>query len=373
MTATLRVMLDQVTAPVDADLATASRDLARALVAHAPTGCEVEAIIPAGGGDLGAVPGLADVRRTALARRELSTALQLGLATGIGGGMIHSPSLFAPLVRHDRVHDNDQTVVTVWDLRPWEAPGELPKATAAWQRAMLKRAVKHADAVIAPTHEIGARLGEIAKLGDRVRVIAGAPPLGFAVPTDEVGRRRALEVPEGVILTSGGPLPSDGLDAALTAVARSGLDLPVAVIDVPPGLEHAVVELAEASGLPARRVHVRGPLEQADRAAVFGGAVAYVAPSRRAAFPWRAVEALALGVPVFAADSRVHAEVLVDGGLLVAGGGASELADQLAAALVQGLSTTAAADRLAVLAADRGRAFSWFEAAERVWQLHADL
>jgi hypothetical protein len=26
-----------------------------------------------------------------------------------------------------------------------------------------------------------------------------------------------------------------------------------------------------------------------------------------------------------------------------------------------------------VLAGDRGRAFSWREAAERVWQLHADL
>ena len=64
--------------------------------------------------------------------------------------MIHSPSLFAPLVRHDRVHDNDQTVVTVWDLRPWEAADELPRATVAWHRAMLKRAVKFADAVVVP-------------------------------------------------------------------------------------------------------------------------------------------------------------------------------------------------------------------------------
>jgi hypothetical protein len=45
----------------------------------------------------------------------------------------------------------------------------------------------------------------------------------------------------------------------------------------------------------------------------------------------------------------------------------------LADAVSRGLGSTAAADRLAVLAADRGRAFSWREAADRVWQLHAEL
>ncbi len=207
MTATLRVMLDQLVAPTEPDLAEASRELARALVIGAPAGCEVEGIAPAGGdGDLSAVAGLAGVRRTALARRELAGALQLGVGTGIGGGMIHSPSLFAPLVRHDRVHDNDQTVVTVWDLRPWEAADELPRTTVAWHRAMLKRAVKYADAVVAPTHSIAARLADLAPLGDRIRVIAGAAPLGFAVPSDEVGRRRALDLPEGFLLLSGGPV-----------------------------------------------------------------------------------------------------------------------------------------------------------------------
>src|SRR6476469_360126 len=101
MTATLRVMLDQLVAPTEPDLAEASRELGRALVAGAPAGCEVEGIAPAGQADLSEVPGLAGVRRTALARRELAAALQLGVGTGIGAGMIHSPSLFAPLVRHD--------------------------------------------------------------------------------------------------------------------------------------------------------------------------------------------------------------------------------------------------------------------------------
>ncbi|WP_137844343.1 glycosyltransferase [Microbacterium sp. 2FI] len=375
MVATLRIVLDQLVTSAEPDLAEASRELARALVIAAPAGCEVEAIVPAGGetDPDDAVPGLAGVRRTALPRRELAAALQLGVGTGIGGGMIHAPTLFAPLVRHDRVHDNDQTVVTVWDLRPWESADELPRSTAAWHRAMLKRAVKHADAVVVPTHALGERLGQIAPLGDRIRVIAGAAPQGFAVPGDEIGRRRMLDLPEGFVLLTGGPLPSDALDIGLTAIAASGVDLPVVVIGVDDGQEPAVAGLAAAAGIPERRLHVRGALDPADRAAVFGAALAFIAPSRRSAFPWRVVDALALGVPVIAADSAVHREVIVDGGVLVVGSDAEAVAAGLGDALGDALGSTAAADRLAVLAGDRGRSFSWRESADRVWQLHAEL
>ena len=375
MVATLRVVLDQLVAPTEPELAEASRELARALVIGAPSGCEVEAIAPAGGADaaLDVVGGLANVRRTALPRRELSAALQLGVGTGIGGGMIHAPSLFAPLVRHDRLHDNDQTVVTVWDLRPWESPAELPRAVVAWNKAMLKRAVKHADAVVVPTHSLAVRLLEIAPLGDRVRVISGASPLGFSVPTDDVGRRRGLGLPEGFILLAGGPLASEGLDAGLAAVAASGVDLPVVVIDVEDGHEPAVADLASAAGIPERVLHVRGVLSAEDRAAVFGAAVAFIAPSRRAAFPWRVVDALTLGVPVIAASSAVHGDVVAEGGVLIAGTDASSLVDGLGAALSASLGSTAAAERLGVLAGDRGRAFSWREAADKVWMLHAEL
>lgn len=374
MVATLRVLLDQLTAPTDADLATASRELTRALIAGAPQGCDVEGVIPAAPEDVfaaAAVPGLAGVHRTALARRELAAALQLGAAGGIGSGMIHSPTLFAPLVRHDRVHENDQTVVTVWDTRPWDSPDELPRAAVAWQKAMLKRAVKHADAVVVPTHAIAQRLGEIAKLGARIRVISGAAPLGFGVPTDEVGRRRALDLPEGFILLAGTTAASDALAAGFGAIATAGVDLPIVVVDAGEGEEPGIADIAGAAGIAEGRVHVRGALGAEDRAAVLAASVAHIAPSHRTAFPWRVVDALALGVPVIAVDSAVHREVIVDGGDLVGDGSDDRAA--LADAVQRALGSTAAVERLSVLAADRGRAFSWREAAERVWQLHADL
>ena len=108
---------------------------------------------------------------------------------------------------------------------------------------------------------------------------------------------------------------------------------------------------------------MRGALEDADRAAVLGAAVALVAPSELTAFPWRVVEALAVGVPVVAAESESHREVVLDGGVV----------GDIAAGLAEVLGSTAAVERYAVLAGDRGRAFSWLGAAERVWQLHADL
>lgn len=371
MTATLRVMLDQVAAPTDSRLHAASRELARALVETTPHGCDVEAIVPSGTDPedfAREVPGVTGIHKTALARRELAAAMQLGTAAGIGGGMIHSPTLFAPLVRHDRVHDHDQTVVTLWDLRPWESPDEMPRPAAVWHKTMLKRAVKFADAVVVPTHATALRLIEIApRLADRVRVIAGSAPAGFAIPRDEIGRRRELGLPEGFVLLSGGVAASDGLAEGFAGFAASGLDLPIVVLDAAEGEEPAIVDLASAAGVREARVHVRGALADPDRAAVFGGAVAFVAPSRRTAFPWRVVEGLALGVPVVAADSPVHAETVVDGGVLVAG------PDACAAALAQTLGSTAAAERLAVLAADRGRAFSWRDAANRVWELHAEL
>ncbi|GAA3631843.1 hypothetical protein GCM10022200_13490 [Microbacterium awajiense] len=373
MTAILRVMLDQLVAPTEAALAEASDQLARALIAGAPTACEVEGIVPAGGPADLAIAGLAGVRRTALPRRELATALQLGIGTGIGGGMIHSPTLFAPLVRHDRVHDNDQTVVTIWDLRPWESPDELPRSVVAWHKAMLKRAAKHADAVVVPAHAIAERLAEQAKLSGRIRVIAGAAPTGFAVPTDEIGRRRDLGLPEGFLMLAGGPMPADRLSTGFGAIAAGGADVPVVVIDVEEGHEPAVAELAASAGIPERRVHVRGALDAPDRAAVYGAALAFLAPAVRTAFPWRIVEALTLGVPTIAVDTPVNAELVVDGGVLVAGRDEASVVDGMAAALAEGLASAAAAERLAVLAADRGRTFSWSEAADRVWQLHADL
>ncbi|WP_292765231.1 glycosyltransferase [Microbacterium sp. UBA3486] len=357
MGARLRIVLDQLVSVVDADHAEAAVGLATGLVVTAPSGCAVDAIVPAGGSV--PVAGIGDTRTLGMARRELAAAWQLGITPGVGGGLIHSPTLMAPLVRHDRVHDNDQTTVTVWDLRAWDAPEQLSKGSVAWQRGMLRRAVRHADAVVVPSHAVAERLSELAKIGDRVRVIAGAPPQQFGVPVDASARRDALSLPdEYVVLTGSSESVSEGFRGA----ASAGLD--AVVLDAPDGAEPRYADAASAAGLPERRAHVRGRLSIEDRAALLSGAAAYVATDAVAGWPWRAVEAMVLGIPVVALSNGSHRDVIADGGMLVP---SAEIADAI------GEATGGAAARLRVLASDRSRAFSWASSAERLWGLHADL
>ncbi|WP_354002995.1 glycosyltransferase [Microbacterium elymi] len=205
-------------------------------------------------------------------------------------------------------------------------------------------------------------------------MITGAAPTGFTPPTDAVGRRRTLGVPEAVIALVGDAAPSAALTTGLRAVAASGADLPIVVLDAQEGQEPAIVDLAAAAGIGEHRMQVPVGMDAADRAAVLDATTLLIAPTRRSAFPWRVVEAMAMGVPVVAAASADHREVIFDGGSVV--GDATDDrqdVDALEDGIRGALASVAGLERLGVLAGDRGRAFSWRGAADRVWQLHADL
>lgn len=357
MGVSLRVVLDQAVHVVDRDQADAARSLMRGLGLTAPTGCTVEALVPAGAETT--VAGADTVQVLPLGRRELVASWQIGIVPGVGGGLIHAPSLLAPLVRHDRANDGDQISVTVWDLSPWEAPETLPKTTVVWKRAMLRRAVKHADAVIVPSHDLADRLSRHARLGDRIRVIEGAVPESFSVPIDAAHRRKRLAAPGRYLVLHGTDKDaSPGFRAAVAA------DIDVVVIDVPEGAEARVVDAASAAGLPSSGVRVLGAVASEDRAALLAEAAAFVSTSALPSWPWRAMEAMALGVPLVAVGSGVHRDIVAEGGVLVDADGFSE-------AVVDAVGAGGA--RLRILAGDRARAFSWASAAERVWALHADL
>ena len=175
-----------------------------------------------------------------------------------------------------------------------------------------------------------------------------------------------LGIPDAFVLLSGATGAS--LEKAFAAVSHSGVDLPVVVIDVAEGQDASVIDYASAAGIAEGRMNVHPRLDVADRAAVFSAAAAFIAGGDSADYPWRVIDALAIGTPVVAAASDVLHEVIVDGGLLV-----EDDADALGAGLMAALATDAARERLSVLSADRGRAFSWDGAAERVWHLHAEL
>ena len=370
VTARLRIVLDQLVSPTDSDLAAASRSLSQALIETTPSGCEVAGILPASRGSAGDAPGLpdlAEVWRAPVGERELAQAWRWGVPLGASGGMIHSPTLMAPLARHDRVYGHDQTVVTVWSLEAWLTPGRLPRASVAWQRAMLVRAVRHADAVVVPTHAMAAQLADIAPLGARVRVIAGAPEAGFGVTPDAPGRLRTLGLPQSYLVALCSGADVEALAPVFSVAAD--LDLDVVVIGAEGGGSAALLESAQTAGLAEQRIHATGGSDAADRAAVLAGALAVVAPSTAPVYPWRMLEALAVGAPIVAAASPQHEEVLADAATFVAPGDV----DAVSQALHSLIEHESIARRLRVLAVDRSRSFSWCDTAHRVWKLHAEL
>jgi len=378
MTTTLRFVIDQMIAPVPGPIGRYAADLARATVATAPDGCLVDGVVsnsPAE--DLERVrrevPGLAELVKAPIGRRELAAAWQLGVPTPASTGFIHSPSLFAPLRKHSR-DEGTQITVTVHDLLPWTHPEALSGASVAWNKSMMKRARKHADAVVVPTHALAEQLGMIADFGDRIRVIPTAPRSGLdaGAADDRARRRRELGLPDAYLVVTGTLEPRKGVTDLLAALGRRDApDVSLIVIGPESWGEQHLASAADEAGVAPERVRNLDDPEPADLAAVLSGAIAYVAPSHAEGSGTSLIEAFSLGVPVIHSDIPAYAEVSAGAGLSVARG--DDFVDELLGAITAVVDGPALADRLSIAGQDRARAFTWTDSAERLWQLHADL
>ncbi|KRE26028.1 glycosyltransferase [Agromyces sp. Soil535] len=379
MTTRLRVVVDQLTAPVPGAVGRYTLDLTRALIETAPKNCEVAGIVssspPTDYEFIGAaLPGLADLYRTSLARRELAAAWQVGLTTSPGGGIIHSPSLFAPLRKHDREAGN-QVVVTVHDTLAITHPESLSAAESAWQRAMLKRARKYADAVVVSTHALATRLAAQFDFGDRIRVISPAARSGLMIPHDASQRLTSLGLPSSYLVTTGSLEPHRGVGEVLAALGRPGMpELPLIVLGPREWGEQHLATVAEESGVRRGFVKSFDSLPDADLAVVLAGAAAFIAPAHEEGDPATLIEAFVLGTPVVHSDVAEYTETAAGAGVAVPVGIAGEAyVNRLAAAISTVATDDALAERLSIAGNDRARAFGWRDSAERVWQLHADL
>ncbi|MFF2274887.1 glycosyltransferase family 4 protein [Agromyces sp. NPDC058126] len=379
MPTTLRMIVDQVVAPVPGALGRYTQALTTWLIDTAPPGCEVEGVVSSSLPSdyelvLERFPGLSGLYKSSLARRELVAAWQFGLTTSPGGGMIHAPSLFAPLRRHDAAAGVDQTVVTVHDLLAWTHPESLTTTTVAWNKAMMKRARKHADAIVVPTHALAERLAMVAEFGDRVRVIGTAPRVGLKLPRDAADRAARFALPRDYLVTAGSLDPRNGVVDLLEALGRpDSPDIPVIVLGPENWGELHLATVAEEAGVPRGRVRALELDDPADLATVLSGATAFVAPSHDEGSGTSLIEAFSLGVPVIHSDTPAYVEVGAEAGRAVAVGGGAGYAERLAAAITAVVEDSELADRLSIAGTDRAQAFTWRDSAERVWQLHADL
>jgi glycosyltransferase involved in cell wall biosynthesis len=377
---TLRVIIDQMIARVPGGIGRYTEELTRELIATAPAGCVVAGIVSSSPeSDYASIaeklPGLVELYKSPLARRELFAAWQHGFTRLPGRGMLHATSLLAPLSRHDRLNNrSDQVVVTIHDAVPWTHPETLTPRGVSWHKAMAKRAQKYADAIVVPTHAVATQLDELLDLGDRIRVIGGAVSQRLGIPADAQERAAALGLPERYVMALGTLEPRKGLDRLIRAMAVSGAtDIPL-IIAGPEGWGDVdVAGLASSAGLPAGRVRALGQLSDPDLAVAVSRATVFVYPSLAEGFGLPMLEAMQLGAPVIHSDDPALVEVAADAGVVVALGNEASFVERLAVEIRRVVDDPVFAQQLRYSGIDRARMFSWRTSAEKVWQLHADL
>jgi glycosyltransferase involved in cell wall biosynthesis len=289
--------------------------------------------------------------------------------------MLHSPSMLAPLRRHDRINSHaDQVVVTIHDTVPWSNPEALTPHGVTWHKTMAKRAHRYADAVVVPTHAVAQQLSEILDFGDRVRVIGGAVGPSLDLPLDAQARAERLELPDEYVLAVGTLEPRKGLGRLIQAMgAANAPDLPLLVAG-PEGWGGVdIAHLTAEAGIETDRVRALGYLSNADLAVVLSRATVFVYPSLAEGFGLPVLEAMHLGTPVIHTDVPALVEVAADAGIVVELADESTFVERLAAHIARVAGDAGLRDRLSVAGLDRASAFSWRGSAEKVWQLHADL
>lgn len=380
MTTTLRVIVDQIVAPVPGGIGRYTEELTRELIITAPPGCVVTGVVSASPATdyeriSELLPGLEGLFTSKLARRELEFAWRYGLTSLPGDGMLHATGLFAPLGRRDRLNDvGSQVVVTIHDVVPWTNPEALTGGRVGWYKAMASRAYRFADAVVVPTHAVAGQLNEIHNFGDRVRVIGGAVSSKLRLPVDPEARAVRLALPERFILAVGTLQSHKGLTELIQAMALPALDGVTLVLAGPEGFKGAdVATVAAESGLSPDRVRSLGFLADADLAVALDRAAVFVFPSIAEGFGLPMIEAFSLGTPVVHSDDPAVLEVSAGAGLTVAREDAAGYPQRLADAIRSILDNPTTAERMGFEGEDRARAFSWRDSAQQVWQLHADL
>jgi glycosyltransferase involved in cell wall biosynthesis len=357
----LVVLAEQLLAPVPGGTGRYTRELLHAMVQHAPGGWTVVAVTARHRNPL---PG---TRMLPLPRRGLSLAWEYGVRLWPGGDAVHAPTPLAP----PRPARKRSLVVTVHDTVPFTHPETLTRRGAAWHQTMIRRAMKHATAVVVPTAAVASELSVHAPGSARVHVVGhGVPAAVTQLPehADEIASR--LKLPDSYVLAVGTVEPRKGLDVLIEAMARPAApDLPV-VIAGPRGWgDLDLVRVAAEAGLPSGRLRLLGRITDAELAVVLNRATVLAAPSMAEGFGLPVLEAMAAGVPVVHSDAPALVEVAGGTGVVARRNDPAALADALRSVVSFPQHTAG----LVEAAKARASQFTWQRAAESLWRLHIEL
>jgi glycosyltransferase involved in cell wall biosynthesis len=290
------------------------------------------------------LPGDARLPLTALGRAPLAVQHVAAAMTYRTTALVHRADLRLPAARCE--------VVTVHDLAPLRYPdeGTIPP------RAI--ESLRHAKAVVCPSEFAARELRSLAGIDDPVVIHNGLDPSVWSEP--DLPLLDALRLPDRFVLHSGGASQRKNLPALARAWARVADAHPDVglVLCGPPDDRRA----RAFAGLP--RVRMLGRVGRSVHLALTTAATVVVVPSLYEGFGFPALEAMARGTAVVAANAASLPEICGDAALLVEATG-----DGIADGLIVVLNDDAERTRLSELGPEHAREFSWSRAASS----HAEL
>jgi glycosyltransferase involved in cell wall biosynthesis len=283
-----------------------------------------------------------------------------------GMDVAHVP-YFAPPLR-----PTVPTVVTIHDIIPLLLPEYRGgRAVRAYMR-LVARAARVADVVL--TDSQASRRDITARLGippHRVRVVYLAAgdayrPVPAAARRDALGR---LGVPHDApyLLYLGGFDARKNVPLLIEAFARARARLGDMRLVIAGHLPERDSAFAPDPRPVARRLGVddavvyTGRVDEADKAALYSGALAFAFPSRYEGFGLPVLEAISCGTPAVVAGGSSLEEVAGPGGLVVVPGDA----DALAGALARLVNEAGLRAGLAGRGLEHAARFSWEETARQ--------
>lgn len=292
-----------------------------------------------------------------------------------GADLFHAPHYVVPAALPCPL------VVTVHDLIHLRFPALRKAHERVYARTMIGRALRRARRTIAVSETTARELRE--SFGASARHVVAIPNgvderfRDALAPAELAHRLEQIGLEKGYLLFVGNPKPHKNLTLLLDAHARLVArreDAPFLVV------VGGTPESAARSGVPAslraaaatahlaarRKVGFLGRVEDEGLPALYQGAIALVIPSLWEGFGLPALEAMASGLPVVAADRGALPEVIGEAGILID-------PDDIES-LIAGLEKVLASAELRAKLARRGRhraaAYSWEITARRTLEIY---
>jgi glycosyltransferase involved in cell wall biosynthesis len=364
----VRLILEQLRAPLPGGTGRYARELAAALLATRPSDAVLRATVASRRGPDIVLPHpetAIDVDALGVSPKLLARLWERGIGPGVPGhGVVHAPTLLVPPARRHQA-----LVVTVHDVVPWTHPQTLTARGVSFHRRMGARAARDADLIVTPTAAVADQVRRL--LTPRAEVAVLSPGVStLRAPDNETRARLEPRLPRGpFVLFVGTAEPRKGLDVLVQAMALRPLSGVGLAIVGPPGWGDVdVADLAIHAGV-SDRVRVLGRLSDSELSAAYDAATVLAMPSRAEGFGLPVIEAMARGLPVVTSDDPALVEVGAGASATAPIGDVVELADALGAVVD---------DRdLAILMSENGlrraASFDWKIAGADMWGMYRSL